>query len=227
MKRDNIYINSKLYIKDNKVYTREKTIIEFPKWYENKELLDIQDVTYLYGIFSIAIGDKYAVSIIPTLITTEPVIITEVERDDGIYIQFVYGKDDCIIDNTSVVKKELLSYNFFENFILYAKIPWFIEYEDLIKISDNLPKYAKSNLGSNYIANELVVSFIARCKSNKTLFYRQNTKDDVAYTDLLNVYYSAVSTLSKLAGNFFTDSLTSALVQKESQSNTLENHVRK
>jgi len=49
MKRDKDFIQSKLYLKDGKIYTKEKTVIEFPKWYENKELLDIQDFTFLFG----------------------------------------------------------------------------------------------------------------------------------------------------------------------------------
>lgn len=225
--RDKDFIQKYLYIKDNKVYTKEKTIIEFPKWYENKELLDMQSVTYLYGIFAIIIDNKYSVSIIPTLINTTPIIVKEIERNGEVYIQFIYGKDDCIIDNTNVVKKELLSYNLFENFFIYAKVPWFIEYEDLIKITDNLFKYSKSNLGSNFIATELVSSFIARCKTNKSVFYRQNLKDDIDYIDLTNVYYSALSTVSKIAGNYFTESLTSAIVQKEDKPTKLENLVRR
>lgn len=226
MKRDKAFIESKLYIKDDKIYTKEKTIIEFPKWYENKELLDIQDVTYLYGIFAIIIDNKYSVSIIPTLINTTPIIIREVERDNGIYTQFVYGKDDILIDNTNVVKKDLLSYNLFENFFIYAKAPWFIEYEDLIKILDNLYSYSNSNLGNNFVASELVTSFIARTKKDKTVFLRQNPSAEADYVDLTNVYFSALSTLNKVAGNYFTEGLTSALVQKEVAPTRLENLVR-
>jgi len=226
MKRDKGFIESKTYVKDNKVYTKEKTIIEFPKWYEDKELLDIQDVTYLYGIFAIIVDDRYSVSCIPTLINTTPIIIREVERADGVYTQFIYGKDDVLIDNLNVVKKDLLSYNLFENFFVYAKVPWFVEYEDLIKILDNLHNYAASNLGNNFIASELVTSFIARTKKDKSVFSRQDVTAEVAYVDLTNVYFSALSTLNKLGGNFFQQSLTSALVQKEEEPTRLENLVR-
>ena len=227
MKRDKTFIESKIYIKDGKVYTREKTIIEFPKWYENKELIDIQEATYLYGVFAIIIGDKYSVSIIPTLINTTPIIVTEVERENGTYIQFIYGKDDVLIDNINVVKKDLLSYNLFENFFIYAKAPWFIGYDDLIKIMDNLVSYANSNLGDNFIASELVTSFIARTKKDKSVFLRQDPTATPEFVDLTNVYFSALSTLNKVAGNYFTEGLTSALVQKEVTPTKLENLVRR
>ena len=227
MKRDKDFIKSKIYVKDGKVYTKEKTIIEFPKWYENKELLDIQDVTYLYGVFAIIIDDKYSVSLIPTLVNTTPIIIREVERENGTYIQFVYGKDDVLIDNTNVVKKDLLSYNLFENFFIYAKSPWFMAYEDLIRVMDNLFKYSNSNLGDNFVASELVTSFIARTKKDKCVFLRQDPNAEAEYVDLTNVYYSALSTLNKVAGNYFTEGLTSALVQKEVTPTKLENLVRR
>ncbi len=226
LSRDKEFIRKNLYIKDNKVYTKEKTIIEFPKWYVDKEFLDIQDVTYLFGVFAIIMGDKYSVSTIPTLINTVPIIIKEIERDGVIYTQFIYGKDDCLIDNTSVIKKKLLSYNLFENFYIYAKVPWFVDYEDLMKINDNIPKYNGSDLGRNFIATELVTSFIARSNKNKAVFYRQNPVGDADYVDLTNVYYSLSATTNKLAGNYFSESLTSAIVQKEDKPTTMENLVR-
>lgn len=225
--RDKDFIQKNLYIKDNKIYTKQKTIIEFPKWYENKELLDIQNTVYLYGIFATIIDNKYSVSVIPTLVNTTPIVVNEIERNGEVYTQFVYGKDDCIIDSTNVVKKDLLSYNLFEGFFIYAKIPWFIDYEDLIKIMDNILKYANSNLGSNYISTELVISFIARIKSNKAMFYRQDPKKEIEYVDLMNVYYSVLNTTSKISGNYFTESLVSAIVQKQDTVTKLESLVRR
>lgn len=224
--RDKDYIKSKLYIKNDKIYTKEKTIIEIPKWYQDKDLLEIADKTYIYGLFAMIIDNKYSVSIVPTLISTVPITVTEVIKDNVEYINFIYGPDDPIIDNTRIVKHDLLSYNLFESFYLQSRIPWFVEYDDLIKIMDNLKKYANSNLGSNYIATELVTSYITRIKENKSMFYRQDTKKDYTFIDLMNVYYAATSTLNKLSGAYFTESLVSAIVQKEETPSRLENLVR-
>ncbi len=121
----------------------------------------------------------------------------------------------------------MLSYNLFENFFIYAKAPWFIGYDDLIKIMDNLVSYANSNLGDNFIASELVTSFIARTKKDKSVFLRQDPTATPEFVDLTNVYFSALSTLNKVAGNYFTEGLTSALVQKEVTPTKLENLVRR
>ena len=226
MTRDRETIQKLIYLKDNQYFCKKKLTIEFPQWYESKELLTLGDETYLYGVFALIVDDVYTVSTIPTLIKTTPVVINEITKDDEQYLQFVYGDNKPFIDNTSVVKHELLSYNMFSSFFLNANIPWFIEYEDLVRIMDNLPNYAKSNLGINWIANELVVSFITRYKEDKRIFHRHKLKE-YDYVDLNDVYYSAISTINKLAGNYFTESIVSALVQKEVEPTKLEQMVLK
>lgn len=224
--RDPDFIKSNLYTENNKLYTKEKTIIEFPKWYEDKNLLSYENKTSLYAIFALIIGDKYSVSTIPTTIYTNPVTIEEVKRGDTEYYRFVYGKGNILIEDLNVIKKELLSFNMFESFFIQARVPWFIEYEDLIKLLDNLEPYAKSALGSSYIATELVCSFISRSKEDKLVFFRQYQKSHPEYVDLLNVYYSALSTTGKIAGNYFTQALVSSIVQKQQEVTKLETFVR-
>lgn len=226
LKRDPQFIGSQLYREGDKLYCKDKCIIEFPKWYEDKELATIQDTVYFYGIFAILIGDKYSVSVIPTMCQTTPIMIKEIERDGVVYNQFIYGKDDCILNNLNVVKTELLSYNFFETFYMYARAPWFIEYEDLVRLMDNLPVYANSNVGGNFISNELTTSFITRSKADKKVFFRQDGSKGSEYVDLMNVYFSALSTTNKIAGNYFMESMTSAIVQPEAKTTKLEDLVR-
>lgn len=227
MKRDKDAIEKKLKVVGNKVFTTEKTIIEFPAWYESKKFVSVEDVTYVYGIFAIIIGDTYSVSRIPTMIPTNPIMINEIDRDGETYIQYIYGKDDCLIENTTVLRHKLLSYTYFEAYFMYARIPWFVEYEDLLRITDNLPEYANSDAGGNFIANELITSFVTRSSANKETFYRQVQKGDYTYIDMMNVYYSALNTLNKIGGNRFNEGIVSALVQKETSPTQLENIVRK
>lgn len=227
MKRDPDFINSNLYIKDNKLYTKKKTIIEFPKQYGDKDLLTMEDNIFLFGVFAIIIDDKYSVSTIPTIIKTTPLVITEVVKDDEAeYIQFCYGKDAVIIENLDSIRNDILSYNVFELFYISGKIPWFLEYRDLVKLLDNMPRYADSGIGASFIANEVICSFLTRIKNDKTKFYRLDTTKPYTYVDLFNVYYSAISTLNKVAGSYFTEGLTSALVNKEKKPTRLENLVR-
>lgn len=226
MKRDKSYIQSKLEIKKDGIYTKEKCTIEYPSWYANKELAIIGEVNYIYGLFAIVMGDKYSVSTIPTMIPTIPILVNTVVRDEVEYTQFLYGAGDKIIESPSVVKRDILAYNLFETYFMRAKIPWYVEYDDVIKIMDNLVPYAKSNLGNFPIATELVISFIGRSSKNKRIYYRQNTKEGVEFVDLMSPFYSVNSVTNALGGNYMTSSIVSAIVRENKDINKLEESVR-
>ena len=227
LKRDPAFLDSIIYQKDGAYYCKEPVNIEFPKWYQDKQLFDIADNTYLYGVFSIVCGEKYSVSIIPTVLVTSPILITEVERNGEPYFQLRYGKDDKIIENEKVIQHSFLSYNFFDAYYMQGKVPWFITYEDMCYILDNMVQYGASNLGINHVSNEVVTKFVTRLKNDKRLFYRTKPDAEYTYVDLMDVRYSTLSTISKLAGNYFDEAVVSALVQQEKSPNKLENLVRK
>lgn len=227
LKRDPAYIAQHLTLKDGSYYTDQVTIIEFPSWFAEKGLYEVTEHTNVYGLFAIIMGEKYSVSIIPTIIYTNPLSVKEIERDGVKYTQLFYAKGDKIIETQTVVQQTFLIYDFFDTHYMQAKVPWYTEYDDLRKIMGNVSKYAASGLGDSEIANEVVTSFIARSQANKLTFYRQDASKGMTYVDLMDVRYSTLSTVNKLAGNYFEESLVSALVQKEKKPTTLENIVRR
>ena len=227
LKRDKDYLDKVIEFKDGAYYCKEPVIIEFPKWYQDRQLFDIADHTYLYGIFAILCGDKYCVSIVPTVLVTAPVLITEIDRDEVPYFQLKYGKGDKIIESERVIQHSFLSYNFFDAYWMQGKIPWFIEESDLCFILDNMVQYGASNLGVNHVSNEVVTSFIVRDQKDKTVHHRIAPKNPYTYVDIMDVRYSTLSTLSKLAGNYWDEAVVSALVQPEKAPTNLENQARR
>jgi TusA-related sulfurtransferase len=227
LKRDPKYIASHLTLKGDAYYTDKQTVIEFPSWYEEKGLYSVTDKTFIYGLFAIIIDDKYSVSLIPTIMYTTPISTVQIDRDGEKYTQLIYGAGDCLIDTNKIIMQTYLIYNFFDSHFMQAKVPWFLGYEDLCRVMGNTKKYAGSDLGSSDIANEVITSFIARTKADKLTFYRQAPNKELTFVDLMDVRYSTLSTVNKLAGNYFEESLVSALVQKEKTPTTLENLVRK
>lgn len=227
MKRDKDYIKSVVIKKDDGYYATKKTIIEFPKWYQDKGLYEISDNTFLYGIFAMIVDDKYSVSRIPTVMNTTPLMVKEIDRDGETYIQLIYGPGDRVINSQNVLMQPFLSYEYFNGFYMLARMPWFIDYEDLIFTMDNTVKYAGNNLGSNNVGNEVLPTFISRQQEDKRMFYRSNPTGKPYFVGLMDVRYSALSTINKQAGNYPEESLVSALIIKEEKPTTLENHVRR
>ena len=227
LKRDPDFISKQIYLKGESYHSKEKTIIEFPAWYGEKGFYEAQELTTLYGVFAIIIGDKYSVSRIPTFIKTAPIAVSEIDRNGETYIQLLYGKDDPIIHSVKAIKHSISSYTYFETNFMKTREPWFIEPDDVVLTMDNMPKYAGSNIGANFIANEFIVSFITRSSKDKTKYYRQTDgKGPYEYVDLMNVFYSTVGLANKLSGNYLKSSIVSAIVQKNTGETKLERHLR-
>ena len=108
-----------------------------------------------------------------------------------------------------------------------------MNYEDLSNLFKLSSKYAGTNIGDNPLAMEVLASIIARDKNDKTVLFRKLAKDmsvlrnnNPAFIALLNIYYSFTSTMSKLSGSYFKDGITSALVNKETESNAVEDMIK-
>lgn len=224
--RDPKFISQHVTAKDGGYVTDTYTAIEFPKWFSEKGLFVTGEVSYVYGLFAIVIGDKYSVSRIPTVINTSPVSIMEIDRDGEIYIQLLYGKGSKVFDSEKIIMNPYLAYNFFDGFYMQAKVPWYMAADDLCYAMDNTVKYGATNLGSKEVNNELLTSFITRNQKDPSIFYRVNPTGKPLFVDLMDVRYSSLNTTNKLAGNYFNESIVSALVQKETKPSTLEKHVR-
>lgn len=226
LKRDPQTVKKCLVNKDNSYYTNKALTIEFPKWYMTKGLYVNEETHYLYGIFAVIVGDVYSVSLIPTVVTTLPIAVNEIERDGDVYIQLMYAAGSKVLESNKAIMQSFLAYDFFDGFFMQAKVPWFVEYEDLCILMNNTVSYGGTNLGVNQVNNELLCSFIARSSKDKREFFRVAPTGKAAFVDLMDVRYSSLSTVNKLAGNYFSESLVSALIQKETVPTTLEKHVR-
>lgn len=233
LKRDPKFIQSKLVDKGQQRFVTENAFIDVPKRYLNRNLLEIKDQTFVFGVFALIVGDKYSVSLIPSMFRTTPLNIQEYKIGETEYVRLVYAKDTCIFENTEVVRKDVLSFNIFDEFWMAGKFPWYIDYEDPVKILDNMVEYAGSNVGRNLFANEITSSFVARVKGDMTKYFRtiaqgptKDTRDKCAFNGIDDVFYSATSTLAKFAGNYYGDAVVSALVQPEKEIGEIEKAVR-
>lgn len=228
MIRDPSHINKQLIQKDKVIYAAKELYIEFPKRYEQRELVEQGQEIAVYGVFAIIDPEveKYSVSLIPAFIKTEPLNVREIEREGTTFIQFQYAKDVPIVASTTVTRNKITSYDLFEEFYLDGKAPWYMEYKDMYKLLSNLKRYADSNIGANTLSNELITSYITRNEEDPTIYYRQATNKPYTFVALENVFYSTVGTLNKISGAYFTDGLVASLVNKEDKPTDIENIVR-
>lgn len=226
-KHDPEFIEKNIKIKGGVIYTEKRASIEFPKWYVDKKLADFGEDTTFFGICCIVIEGKYSLVTIPTMLRSNPINLDEVNRDNMDFIVLEFGPGDPIIKTTSVIQETLLSYDFYNNFLLRSKVPWFIQYEDLNKIMNNLPYYAGSRVGDSPITNETTVAFVARDPDDPYTFYRQSKKKKKPiFMDMMNVHYSVRNTVDRFTGGYFDDATVAVIMSDPKEPTDIEKHLK-
>ena len=149
------------------------------------------------------------------------------------YYEFYFEANSILIETTHLVRRNLLMFNVLDEFMFQGNVPWYIEYEDLGKLLDTSEYHADSRVGQNYEVTELIASFLARKKDDRTKYYRtviENFADlkktPPVFVALKSVFYSATNTLNKLAGSYFNDGVVSALVTPTQNVERIESLLR-
>lgn len=218
--------------KDNQLYALKPCSIQIPKRFSERNLADISTDVFIYGIYALIVEDKYAVSNVTALVQIKPTKITTVKVKGTEYHNFQFDAGTPVIANLDVVKRNLLIYNILDELIIKGKIPWYLSYDDLGQLFDRAKTYADSNVGLVPEIFELIVSMISRTPQDRTKYFRTNINSPTdinkapEYVPLSSVFYSSTNTLNKLAGNYFSDGVASALVTPTEETERLETLLR-
>lgn len=208
--------------------------IQIPKRFEDRNLAVIGNDTYVYGIYALILEDgTYTVSNIMAMIKINPFKTLEIKVDEVGYYEFYFEANSIIIDTIHLVRRNLLMFNVIDEFMFQGNVPWYIEYEDLGKILDTSEYHADSRVGQNLEVTELIASFLARNRNDRTKYYRTSIesfsdlkKNPPAFVALKSVFYSATNTLNKIAGSYFNDGVVSALVSPTTNTERIEQLLR-
>jgi len=190
--------------------------------------------TYFYGIYAlIDENDNYGVSNICTMLKSSPSKTTVVKIDGTEYYEFLFMPGDAVIDDVNAVARDQLLFNVVDEFFLRGSVPWYYGYDHLGEILESVKEFVKSPLGDGSEAIEILAAAIARVKTEKSKYFRTSLKTvaDLQklkpyYVPLKSVFYSATNTTNKLAGNYFNDGITSALVNPTEKTERIESLLR-
>lgn len=219
---------------DGQLLTTQACKIQVPVRYSQRGLAQVGIETYVYGIYALILEDgTYAVSSVCAMVKILPFKVIDIQINGVPYHEFYFEANSPVIANINLVRRDVLIYNIFDEFMFKGNIPWFIEYEDLGKLFDTAKYHADSNVAQTYEVIELIASLVARNKEDRTKYYRTaiSAYDELkskppAYVPLMSVFYSATNTLSKLAGSYYNDGVVSALVTPTHEVSKLEALLR-
>lgn len=216
------------------VLTKKDCRVQIPVRFTEIGLGEIGINTFSYGFFPIIFDTgEYAVMNVCSMVELNPYKLTIVSIEDVDYYEFHFDAGQVVIKTTDLVKREALMYNVFDEFVFKGKLPWYAEYDDVGKLFDTAKHHADSNVSQNLEVIEFIASMISRSKADRTKYIRTvaNSYEDVKlekvdFVPLKSVFYSVNSTLNKIAGSYFNDGVTSALVQRSENVEKIEAIIR-
>lgn len=232
--RDSAVVLEQLKTTAGQVITRSACKIQVPARYMDIGLGQIGTETYILGCFALILETgQYAVCNIAAIVEINPFKTITTKIDEVLYYEFYFEPGQVVIKTTDVLRRAPLMYNIFDEFMFKGKVPWFLEYEDVGKLFDTAKSHGDSNVGENLETIEFIASIVTRHVSDRTKpirhiiqDYKDLKRDNINYVGMNSIFYSVNSTLNKLAGSYFNDGVTSALVTPTEKVSTIESILR-
>lgn len=205
------------HLPDGSLVAVEDCEVFIPAKYLSKGLAYIEANVSSLGIFALVSGGKYTTMMVQAMVTLLPVSNRREIINGEECVAFEFPAGATIIKTDDVVKDKILSYYIYDYFITRAYIPWFIKYDDLLRMYYNDPHYTGTQLGSDHSIMPVIVSMIARDPNDKTVLWR-NVKSkyppgtEPAWVPFKSVIYGPRTTTAKLMGSYFDIALPAALI---------------
>lgn len=220
---------------DGSVKTLTGCRIFIPKRFVERELAAVGTENYSIGFFPIVTPDnKFLLVNAIAFIYLNPSSFNTVYIDGIEHVEFTFDKNTIVIKSMNLVQKDTLVHGTFNEFISNGNIPWYINYDDAGTTFDTATTIAGTSIGSNPEIIEMLIASISRQKQKVTSYFRtlvtnleQAKTFQPVYVPLKSVSYSATTTTNKLAGSYFDEGITSALINPTTKPDTIGTILRK
>lgn len=214
--------------------TRQDLRILFPVRFVERELAELGDTVKVIGMLCWVLPDgSYSVMNAMGRFTFKPKRISKVEFDEVEYYCMEFDANSVVMPSTEIVRDNTVIYPLLDEFLFRGKVPWYFEYDDLLKLFDTAKSLADSSTGEVPETLEAITAIIARNPRNRKQLLRHvldgksyKSKDGVAWVPLASVQYGVTSPLGKIAGGYFNDGVVSALVSPSDTVSSVEKVLR-
>lgn len=222
-------------LEDGRLVAIKPLKMYIPTRFAERNLASIGIETHIVGLAAIVNEENcYGVLLVNAMLRIEPTSTLKVMFGDDEYYEFAFEAGSTVVASTQLVKTDTLVFRIYDEIIAKGRAPWYLGYAELGHLFDTAKYHAGANIGTNREVTELIVSMIARDPEDRTKYYRETVRsmEDLkkrppAIIPLRSVQYSATNTVNKLAGSYWNDALTSALVSPAERTERIEELLRK
>lgn len=220
---------------DSSVVALKPITIIIPERYLEKNLAVIGPVTSIVGIFAIVVDEAYyGVSTTNAMVQITPTATSTVKYDGETYLEFQFDVGSTVFKSTELLRNDLLVYYIFDMFVSKGRVPWYLNYYDLLGLFSTADKYAGVGLNASHAILEMIVAAICRDPKDRTSYYRQSLANEAdvlktppSVVPLRSIGLGATNTTAKLMGAYWNEGLTSALVNPSDRVENIEELLRR
>lgn len=218
-------------LSDGSVVSVKGCKIYVPSRFRDKHLAELGNETYVLGIFMMSVDDKfYAVNNVNAMMRIEPSSINDVVLDGKDYLEFIFEPGDIVFPTTELVQSDKLTYFIFDEIVAKGNVPTYLDYNDLCNVFSTAQKFAGVKLASTPTILHVLIAKVARDPKDHNVYFRQvtngNDLETVHYIPLRSSTHGATNTTARLLGSYFSDNITSALVNPSEREENIERILR-
>lgn len=218
-------------LEDKSLVALKEARIYFPARFTEQHLAAVEVETHCIGHVAVVVDGCYAYLNVNSMVRYDPAEVNKVMWEGDEYYELVFYPGSVVIPNLMLAKVDTNVYHIYNGILAKGRVPWYISYDDLMKIFKTAPKFAGAGVGTEHEVIELLVSLIARNPDNPTEYFRtianrEGFKEKPMYISFKSVEYAATNTTNKLGGANFSRGVVSALVDPSTRLERIETSLR-
>lgn len=231
LKKNEVKVRAALKKQGNQLIAKERMRIVIPTRYRSKQLARFGSETQTLGIFMYVLDDNsYALSMAPAIMTILPDDTKDSLLDGQESTEFIFEKGSVVVANVEVIRDAKLLYYIYNEVISTGNVPAFFDYLSLGRLFDFAMHFTGTNPASSVSIMHLLISLVARDPKDLNLYFRQSTTGtdfkDATYISIRSTTHGANNTIAKIMGGYFSDKVTSALVNPATEEEPIEHILR-
>jgi hypothetical protein len=224
---------SRYFKKDETKFTMtfigESLELRIPRKFGQHGVLTIGDTVTTPGLMDMIIDNTYHVGMnLLASITIVPSDMGSMTYDGVEYLVLRLKHGDVFMTSYRVIQDPNIVYVLWTEFITNGGVPYWFEYDDLLKVFNHVRELTGSGIGVSRSVFEGIIAHISRDMDKLSTQYRQTDMvKPMKLIALKSVAQAPTGTVARLNGSYFRDDgLTSALRYEVDQQQPFENILR-
>lgn len=232
LKNDKGRVFSALHVTpERSVVALKKVTGYIPKRFEQSGLAEISESVVSILMVGIVFEDSYALLGGMTKVVLNPGEIREETINNDRYYVMDFEPGDTVIENLTVPQDSNMGYRYYVEFTKYARLPWYLNLENLLAIYDEAKFFTGRAFGNGHQAIRIYYALTMRDKDNLDIPYRYspNFKDPNIGPRIIGINNPGQllnSTFSRLSSGYMSDNIISGILNPDKKVTDLEEVIR-